>query len=68
MAIKDIVVRGYGPSEVKFVPTRGYASSGVVAIDSQIGERWAGSVHRRRRSRARLVLLPFLHVLLRGLP
>jgi hypothetical protein len=35
MAIKDIVTRGYGPSEVKFVPTRGYIASStppVVAV------------------------------------
>ena len=32
MAIKDIVARGYGPSEVKFVPTRGYASSATPPV------------------------------------
>ena len=26
MAIKDIVTRGYGSSNVKYVPTRGYVS------------------------------------------
>ncbi len=35
MAIKDIVTAGFGPSEVKFIPTRGFiaAVSGLVAHD-----------------------------------
>lgn len=66
MAIRDVVTRGYGPGAPTFLVTRGYGAGVATATESQVGERWSGSVRRRQRSARRLVFLPFLISLLKG--
>ncbi len=60
MAIEDIIAKGIGfsPGSVKFIPTHGFATAAVVA-ESVVGEKWAGSVRRRTRSRMRSMIWIF---------